>query len=178
MNIGFRALQSGTNINLMEIMCYNGAGTVVETVSYDDNINLLPDFVALRGSTSANTISAITIINVAGGGLCIDEVRFSVESLMPSRPPSLLPSTEPSLRPSTQWSLMPSQLRSLQPSLIPALQCLDANLYAINWGISIGYGYFFDVTTLADVRISGMAVHGTASSFSVEVSPSPLPLPC
>jgi len=186
---GFRVLRASPSIGQVGITFINAAGDVVEDDAFDDNVDLLPDFVAWKGSTSTNTMSSITIINISGGGICIDDIRFRLV-LMPTLQPSVLPSMKPSSLLSNQPSFIPSLEPSLKPSLSPTLkpsrfpstasisrpsskpsiqQCIDTNFYATKWGVSIGYGYFFEVTTLADVRISGMAVHATSSSFGVNV---------
>ena len=156
---GFRVLRASPSIGQVGITFINAAGDVVEDDAFDDNVDLLPDFVAWKGSTSTNTMSSITIINISGGGICIDDIRFRLvlmptlqPSPVPSNQPSSLPSFMPSLKPSLKSSLMPtlnptfkppqfpSTASRLRPSSKSSIQCLDTNFYAIKWGVSIGYG--------------------------------------
>merc|ERR1719491_820072 len=141
----------------------NAAGELVEEAGYDNNDNLLPDFVAWKGSTSTNTISSITIINISGGGICIDDIRFRLvlmptlqpypvpsnqPSSLPSFTPSLMPSLKPLLNPTFKPPRFPSTASSSRPSSKPSIQqCIDTNFYATKWGVSIGYGKTHETPT-------------------------------
>jgi len=59
-------------------------------------------------------------------------------------------------------SAFPSSIPTKSPSLV--FLCTPTLLDSTQWGFTSGYGYYFDVTTLADVKISGIGVHGFSGS--------------
>merc|ERR1740139_1676156 len=92
----------------------------------------------------------------------------------PSSKPSDVPSRFSSPSPSRSSSNSPSGSSSPSPSLssspsqfssaFPSWSCNPKFLDSTQWGFTSGYGYYFDVTTLADVKISGIGVHGFSGS--------------